>query len=119
LGDHVSPEQAEEKGHTHIAQLAEPRRVHALRGVGRLVLTHFSTRHTRQQIDEAIAALPDELRAKTSALVLDGYHRPGCATAATAPSPAAALAEGALCSCCAAPVSATASAPALNSGNLQ
>jgi hypothetical protein len=74
LCDGVSPEQAAERGHTHIDQIAA--RAAMFEGVGQLVLTHFSRRYTERQIHEALRTrLPPELLGKTHALILRGHHR--------------------------------------------
>ncbi len=74
--DDVSCEQAAERGHTHLDQIASC--ADRFDGVGHLVLTHFSRRYTRRQIEEALdRKLPPELRAKTHALIHSGHHRDG------------------------------------------
>lgn len=65
LTDDASPEKAHQRGHTHI--LDHIARAHRFRQEA-VVFTHFSARHDRHQIDQAMAGLPDKLRSRVTAL---------------------------------------------------
>lgn len=66
LTDEHSVGFANDRGHTHLFQLAE--RAQKFENVGSLVLTHFSARYRQKDLPEAWKALPDPLRSKTTPL---------------------------------------------------
>lgn len=77
LCDRVSPEQAAERGHTHLSQIIA--QADRFEHVGQIVLTHFSRRYNAKQVQAILAErLPTQLLEKTHALLLDEYHREGC-----------------------------------------
>jgi ribonuclease Z len=58
---------AKKKRHTHLADIVE--RAEKLTACEHLVLSHFSTRYTREDVNrEVMAAMPEGLRAKTKIL---------------------------------------------------
>lgn len=62
----VPVEEAREKGHTHLDEIVE----HADRfsGCVKIVVTHFSNRHSQEDIDQAIAQMPEGIREKVFAM---------------------------------------------------
>jgi len=67
LDERVSPEQARERGHVHLAQIAE--RADLFENEA-LLLTHFSARHKNSDVDGLLdRGLPAQLRLKVSSIL--------------------------------------------------
>jgi ribonuclease BN (tRNA processing enzyme) len=78
LCNEVTAEHAPKRGHMHIDQIGDAARAGELEGLGALLLTHFSRRYSVGQINEALdTRLPPSIRARTTALILAGFHKDG------------------------------------------
>ena len=66
LDDAVTVAEAQEKGHTHLAEIVAHQ--DWLAGCECVVLTHFSARYGAEDIAKAVAKLPDGLRERVQAL---------------------------------------------------
>lgn len=65
VADDMTPEQAVERGHTHLSKLVERAERFT---TGDLVLTHFSARYKQADVEQAIGSLPEGFRQRVLSL---------------------------------------------------